>query len=157
MINTAFKNVTDERLVIDVLAPGFNKETVTVKTARVGGGEVFKVVVEGKYAGRKNKNGDPIPRLGFEKVVEDFKLVLSDDAAYGDVPLYRSRTFTSADYNLDGLVWDAKDGVIRISIPKTSLARGKLISATDNADADSTGVVTSDAVANDAADDAANN
>ena len=142
-----YKSVTDERLIIDVVAPGFGAESVVVKTAQVNGGDAFKVVVEGKYKGHTNKNGDPIPRVAFEKYVEDFKYVFSDDADYGDEPLFRSKTFNSLDYDLDKLVWSVNDGVIRISIPKTELARGQSVEAVENADADSTGITTSDAVA----------
>ena len=134
-----YKSVTDERLIIDVVAPGFGAESVVVKTAQVNGGDAFKVVVEGKYKGHTNKNGDPIPRVAFEKYVEDFKYVFSDDADYGDEPLFRSKTFNSLDYDLDKLVWSVNDGVIRISIPKTELARGQSVEAVENADADSTG------------------
>ncbi len=142
-----YKSVTDERLIIDVVAPGFGAESVVVKTAQVNGGDTFKVVVEGKYKGHTNKNGDPIPRVAFEKYVEDFKYVFSDDADYGDEPLFRSKTFNSLDYDLDKLVWSVNNGVIRISIPKTELARGQSVEAVENADADSTGITTSDAVA----------
>lgn len=142
-----FKSVSDERLVIDVLAPGFGKEAVNVKTARVNGGEAFKVIVEGHYISHKNKAGEKIPKLGFEKHVSDFKYVFSDDADFGDEVLFQSRTFTSKDYNLDKLTWSVADGVVRISIPKTDLARGKAIKAVDNADAESTGVPDTDAIA----------
>ena len=142
-----YKSVTDERLIIDVVAAGFGKDAITVKTARVNGGEAFKVTVEGKYKGHVNKDGAPIPRVAFEKYVEDFKYTFSDDTEFADETLFRSKTFTSKDYDLDKLVWSVKDGVIRISIPKTDLARGKAIEAVDNADKDSTGVPISDAVA----------
>ena len=144
-----YKCVTDERLIIDVVAPGFNEDSVTVKTARVNGGEAFKVVVEGHYTGRTNKAGEAIPRVAFEKYVTDIKYVFSDDTDFGD-ELFRSSTFTSKDYDLDKLAWDAKDGVIRISIPKTAVARGTEVKASKNADADSTGTAKSDAVAADA-------
>lgn len=140
-------NEEDERFVFDVIAPGFSKDSITVKTAQVNGGDTFKLVVEGKYKGHTNKNGDPIPRVAFEKYVEDFKYVFSDDADYGDEPLFRSKTFNSLDYDLDKLVWSVNNGVIRISIPKTELARGQSVEAVENADADSTGITTSDAVA----------
>jgi len=140
-----FKSVTDERLILDVVAPGFGADSIVVKTARVNGGEAFKVTVEGHYVGRANKAGDPVPRVAFEKYVEDFKYVFSDDTDFGD-ELFRSHTFTSKDYDLDKLVWDVKDGVIRISIPKTAIARGAEVKAVKNADADSTGVPKSDAV-----------
>ena len=140
-----YKSVTDERLILDVVAPGYNADSVVVKTARVNGGEAFKVTVEGHYAGRTNKAGEAIPRVAFEKYVEDFKYTFSDDTEFGD-ELFRSHTFTSKDYDLDKLIWDVKDGVIRISIPKTSIARGTEVKASKNADADSTGVSKTDAV-----------
>ena len=141
-----YKVVTDERLVIDVIAPGFGKDAITVKTARVNGGEAFKIVVEGHYIGHKNKAGEPIPRVAYEKYVEDFKYVFSDDTDFGD-ELFRSSTFTSKDYDLDKLVYSVNDGVIRVSIPKTTLARGTEVKAVQNADADSTGIPKTDAVA----------
>ena len=149
MDKMVFKSVTDERLVIDVVVPGFNKDTLTVKTARVNGGEAFKVSVKGKYKGHTNKDGAPIPRVAFEKYVEDVDLTFSDDTDFGDT-LFRSKTFTSKDYDLDGLKFSVTDGVCRISIPKTDVARGTAVAACENADADSTGVEASDAVAKDA-------
>ena len=145
MMKDVFKSVTDERLILDFVVPGYNADSITVKTARVNGGEAFKVIVEGKYKGRTNKDGNPIPRVAFEKYVEDVKFVLSDNTDFGE-ELFRSSTFTSKDYDLDKLVWDAKDGVVRVSIPKTTIARGTEVKASKNADADSTGIATSDAV-----------
>ena len=145
-MENVFKAVTDERLIVDFVVPGFGKDAITVKTARVNGGEAFKITVEGKYKGHVNKDGAPIPRVAFEKYVEDFNYTLSDDDNYGD-ELFRSRTFNTKDYDLDKLVWSVKDGVVRVSVPKTALACGKTIEAVDNADKDSTGVPTSDAVA----------
>ena len=144
MDKQVFKSVSDERLVIDILAAGYSKDAITVKTAKVNGGENFKVVVEGKYVARKNKDGAAIPKLGYEKYVQDFKYVFSDDSDFGD-ELFRSRTFNTLDYDLGKLAWDAKDGVIRISIPKTKDAKGEVVKAVANADADSTGVIISDA------------
>ena len=144
MKNETFKSVTDERLVIDITAVGFNRDTVTVKACRVNGGKAFKLVIEGKYKGRTNINGVPVPKLAFEKEVKDFKITLSDDTNFGDC-LFCSKTFTSEDYDLDAMVYDVRDGVIRLSIPKTTLARGKVVSPSNNADEASTGVITSDA------------
>lgn len=142
-----FKSVSDERLVIDIVAPGFNKDMVTVKTALLNNGEIFKVVVEGIYKPHTNKDGKEVPALGFEKFVEDFKyaFVDADADAYdieklGDDRLFKSHTFFSADYELDKLKWSVTDGVIRVSIPKTAKAIGKAVDAVDNADADSSGV-----------------
>ena len=146
-MRNAIKSVTDERLILDIVAPGFNKDSVVVKTSKVNGGEAFKITVEGKYKGRKNADGKPIPRVAFEKYVEDFKYTFSDNTDFGDEALFKSQTFTSKDYELDKLAWDITDGVIRISIPKTAIACGTAVEASDNADADSSGVPTSDAVA----------
>ena len=142
-----YKSVTDERLIIDVVAPGFGAESVVVKTAQVNGGDTFKVVVEGKYKGHTNKNGDPIPRVAFEKYVEDFKIVITENSDFFDNIDNNFIDFNVADYDLDKLVWSVNNGVIRISIPKTELARGQSVEAVENADADSTGITTSDAVA----------
>ena len=145
-MKTVFKSVTDERLVLDILAPGFDSNSVEVKTAKTNGGEAFKIIVQGKYAGRKNKDGAPIPRVAYEKYVEDFKYVFSDDTTYGE-ELFRSKTFTSKDYDLDKLCFDVTNGVVRISVPKTDLARGSVVKASTNADAASSGVAKSDTVA----------
>ena len=142
-----YKSVTDERLIIDVVAPGFGAESVVVKTAQVNGGDTFKLVVEGKYKGHTNKNGDPIPRVAFEKYVEDFKIVITENSDFFDNIDNNFIGFNVADYDLDKLVWSVNNGVIRISIPKTELARGQSVEAVENADADSTGITTSDAVA----------
>lgn len=147
-----YKSITDERLILDVVAPGYDADSVVVKTARVNGGDAFKVTVEGKYAGRTNKDGEKIPRVAFEKYVEDFKYTFSDDTEFGD-ELFHSHTFTSKDYDLDKLTWDVRNGVIRISIPKTSLAKGTEVKASKNADADSSGIKASDAVASAASED----
>ena len=132
-------NEEDERFVFDVIAPGFSKDSITVKTAQVNGGDTFKLVVEGKYKGYTNKNGDPIPRVAFEKYVEDFKIVINENSDFFDNIDNNFIDFNVADYDLDKLVWSVNNGVIRISIPKTSEAKGKVIEAVENADADSTG------------------
>ena len=132
-------NEEDERFVFDVIAPGFSKDSITVKTAMVNGGDTFKLVVEGKYKGHTNKNGDPIPRVAFEKYVEDFKIVITENSDFFDNIDNNFIDFNVADYDLDKLVWSVNNGVIRISIPKTSEAKGKVIEAVENADADSTG------------------
>ena len=140
-------NEEGERIVFEVIAPGFRKDSITVKTAQVNGGDTFKVVVEGKYKGHTNKNGDPIPRVAFEKYVEDFKIVITENSDFFDNIDNNFIDFNVADYDLDKLVWSVNNGVIRISIPKTELARGQSVEAVENADADSTGITTSDAVA----------
>lgn len=143
-----FKSVSDERLVIDVVAPGFSKDSVTVKTAKVNGGENFKVVVEGTVKARTNKKGEKVPALAFDKYLENFKYSFSDNTEFANDDLFRGKEtpFVSKDYDLDDLKWSVDNGVIRISIPKTKLARGVEVQPVANADADSTGVVVSDAV-----------
>lgn len=144
-----FKSVSDERLVIDVVAPGFSKDSVVVKTAKVNGGENFKVIVEGTVKARTNKDGEKVPALAFDKHLQDFRYSFSDNTEFANDELFRgSETpFVSKDYDLDNLKWSVADGVIRISIPKTTLAKGVEVKPVENADADSTGVPASDAVA----------
>lgn len=146
-----FKSVTDERLVIDVVAPGFSKDSVVVKTAKVNGGENFKVIVEGTVKARTNKKGEKVPALAFFKHLQDFRYTFSDNTEFANDDLFRGveTPFISKDYDLDDLKWSVADGVIRISIPKTAIAKGVEVKAVENADADSTGVSNSDA-ANDA-------
>lgn len=148
-----FKSVSDERLVIDVVAPGFSKDGITVKTAKVNGGENFKIIVEGVVKARTNSAGEKIPALAFDKHLQNFRYTFSDNTEFANDDLFRgSETpFVSKDYDLDDLKWSVADGVIRISVPKTKLAKGVAVKAVANADADSSGVVVSDAVDTDAA------
>lgn len=141
MMKDVYKCVTDERLVLDFVMVGFKPEDVTVKTARVNGGNAFKITVEGHRSARKNTNGIDVPCVASDKYLPaDVKFVVSDDTDFGD-ELFRSKTFNSLDYELDKLVWSISNGILRISIPKTELARGTEVKPVDNADADSSGVI----------------
>lgn len=131
------KNISDERFVCDVIAPGFGKDDITVKSAKVDGGQKIKITVAGKYARNKNKAGTPVPRFGFEKVVDDFSVNIA--GADGNFDFDKLNV---EDYDLDKLTWSVKNGVVRISVPKTTLAKGTPVTAADNADADSSGDTT---------------
>lgn len=156
-IANVFKSVSDERLVIDVVAPGFDASMVTVKTALLAGGKIFKVVVAGEYAGRKNKSGDDVPALASDKYIDDFKYEFADideelcidTCKVADDKLFKSSTFFTVDYELDKIKWSVTNGIIRISIPKKQAAVGVEIKPSDNADADSTGVKKVDTPAKD--------
>ena len=50
-----FKSQSDERVVIDILCPGFSSEDVKVKVAKLNNGDIFKLVVTGTKSARKNK------------------------------------------------------------------------------------------------------
>ena len=143
------KSFSDERFVCDIIAPGFGKDGITVKYAKVDGGDKIKITVAGKYARNKNADGTVIPRLGFEKLVEDFSVnIAGENGNFG----YNINT---KDYDLDNLTWSMANGVIRVSVPKTELAKGATVNASDNADATSTGdatLATADSTADSTAD-----
>lgn len=146
-----FKSQSDERVVIDILCPGFSSEDVKVKVAKLNNGDIFKLVVTGTKSARKNKNGDDIPELASDHHISDFKYEFADigstdvdlERIAGD-KLYKSSTFFTVDYELDNLKWSVTNGILRISIPKVEKARGVEIESCDNADEDSTGVVSED-------------
>jgi HSP20 family molecular chaperone IbpA len=112
-----FKSITDTRLIIDVVAPGYAKEDIKVSKAVINGGKKFVLTVKGKYVRPTGATGKAVPRLAYDKVIDEkfketFELPLEDD------------------YDLDGIAWDVRNGVIRISVPKTTLATGKEVAAT---------------------------
>jgi HSP20 family molecular chaperone IbpA len=113
-----FKSITDTRLVIDVVAPGYAKEDIKVSKAVTNGGRKFVLTVKGKYNRPTGATGKLVPRLAFDKVIDEkfketFELPLEDD------------------YDLDGIAWDVRNGIIRVSVPKTALATGKDVAATE--------------------------
>lgn len=124
--------VTDSRLVIDAVVPGFGKDDIVVRSAVVDGGDTFVIKVKGTYARKTNKDGKAIAKLGFEKRVEDFKFEISsaDGSFSGD-------KLATGDYDLDTLAYSVDKGVLRITVDKTAAAIGEVIEASDNVDADS--------------------
>lgn len=124
-----YTSVTDERMVADIVAPGYGADDITVKTAKVSdgnGGKKVLIKVEGKYSRPTGKTGKLVPRFAFDKVVGDgFKEVIDDDR------------LTDGDFDTDGIKYSVKNGVVRISIPKTAEATGKVLTAS----ADANGIV----------------
>lgn len=118
-----FKSTTDTRLVIDVVAAGYAKDDIKVSKAIINGGKRFVLTVKGKYVRPTGATGKLVPRLAYDKVIDEkfketFELPLEDD------------------FDLDKIAWDVRNGVIRISIPKTALATGKDVAAsTENVNA----------------------
>lgn len=117
-----FESVTGERKVIDILMPGYNEDMVTV-TSAIKGEEDFVITVKGKYQRPRGKTDKLVKRFGYDKVLHNsgedtFKNVF-------DFPCEKS------DYDVDSLVWTVKDGVMRISIPKTAKAIGKEVKPLD--------------------------
>jgi HSP20 family molecular chaperone IbpA len=139
---SSYKSVTDSRMVIDVVAPGYGPEDITVKAAKTSDGngkKVFSLKVEGKYVRPTGAHDKLVPRFAYDKVVGDgFKEVITDDR------------FNDGDYDTANIKYAVKNGVIRISIPKTADAIGtKLTATTDNINAVATSDDdTDDAVAN---------
>lgn len=110
----SYKSKTDSRLVIDIVAAGYAKEDIKVTSAIINGGKNFVLTVRGKYVRPTGATGKAVPRLGYDKVIDErFKETF-------ELPLEN-------DYNLDKILWDVRNGVIRISVPKTELAAGKEI------------------------------
>jgi len=109
-----FKSVTDSRLVIDIPAAGYGKDDIAVSTALRDQGETFILTVKGKYKRPTGATGKLVPRLAYDKVIDEkFKVTETFD--------------TACDYNLEALKWSVKNGVIRISIPKNEEAIGKKV------------------------------
>jgi HSP20 family molecular chaperone IbpA len=105
-------------MVIDIVAAGYGKEDITVATALKDGGKHFLLTVKGKYTRPTGATGKAVPRFGYDKVIDEkFKVVQ-------ELPLEN-------DYNLDAIKWGVRNGVIRISIPKTPAAVGKAVAAFD--------------------------
>ena len=130
MVNV-YKSVTDSRVVVDVVMPGYSKDMVTVKTAKVSdgnGGKKFVLKVEGTYVRPTGKTGKAVPRFAYDKVIDDcFKINPLDEAG---VEL-------NDDYDVTKVKYTVKNGVMRISIPKTVDAIGNKLAAiadTDNVD-----------------------
>lgn len=121
--------VTDSRLVVDILVPGFDSDDITVRSAVVNGGETFVIKVAGKYARRTNGNGEVIAKLGFEKRVSDFKFEISaDDGSFAGDKL------STGDYDLSTLAYSVDKGVLRITVNKTAAAMGEIVKPSDNVD-----------------------
>ena len=106
---------TDDRLIIDIAAPGYGAEDVKVNKKLVNDGKDAILVVKGAYVRPVGRTGKVVPRFAFDKVVTpEFKL---------EFP------FDKAEYNYDAVAFAVKNGVVRISVPKTAAARGEKITA----------------------------
>ena len=121
---SSYKSVTDSRMVVDIVAPGYGPEDITVKAAKTSDGngkKVFSLKVEGKYVRPTGAHDKLVPRFA-----------------------------NDGDYDTANIKYAVKNGVIRISIPKTADAIGtKLTATTDNINAVATSDDdTDDAVAN---------
>lgn len=114
------RSYTDSRAVFDVVAPGFSD--FKVRVAFTDGGDTAKIIVTGTHAFSKDPD-DPTKDsyLGYESILKDdpnLKVTITSDEFY---------RLNSGDFDFDGLRWKAKDGVVRIVLPKTSLARGTAV------------------------------
>src|SRR5574344_368004 len=120
-----YTSVTDERMVADVVAPGYGADDITVKTAKVSdgnGGKKVLIKVEGQYNRPTAKTGKLVPRFPFDKVVGDGFQEVIDDAR-----------LTDGDFDTDGIKYSVKNGGVRISIPKTAEATGNVLTASADA------------------------
>jgi HSP20 family molecular chaperone IbpA len=106
-----YESNTESRKIIDLAIPGFAKEDVKVSTAVQNGGEDFVIKVKGTYSRPLGATGKKVPLFAFDKVVDqNFSWKVTYD--------------TGLDYDFYNLTWDLKNGVLRISVPKTPEAIG---------------------------------
>ena len=116
-----FRSYTDSRAVFDVVAPGYSD--FSVKVAFTDGGDTVKIIVRGKHKFSKDPDDATTDsHLAYESVInEDLKVLISSDDFI---------RLNSGDFDFDGLRWKAENGVVRIVIPKTKLARGTAVEET---------------------------
>lgn len=111
----SYTSKTDERFIVDVAAPGYGADDITVAKKLVNDGRDAILVVKGSYVRPRGRTDKVVPRLAFDKNVDDsFKLEFG---------------FDKAEYNYDEVAYAVKNGVLRISVPKTAAARGEKITA----------------------------
>ena len=109
---TNYKSTTDSRLVIDVIAPGFKPENITLSKKTINDGKNVILVVKGKYVRPRGATDKAVPRFAYDKVVPaSFK---------EEFPI-------AGDFNVDAVMYKVADGVIRITVPKTAAAIGATI------------------------------
>ena len=116
-----FRSYTDSRAVFDVVAPGYSD--FSVKVAFTDGGDTAKIIVRGKHKFSKDPDDATTDsHLAYESVInEDLKVLISSDDFI---------RLNSGDFDFDGLRWKAENGIVRIVIPKTKLARGTAVEET---------------------------
>lgn len=116
-----YRSYTDSRAIFDVVAPGY--KDISVKVAFTDGGDTAKIIVKGTHAFSKDPD-DPETEshLAYEGVIgKDFKAVISSDDFC---------RLNSGDFDFDALRWKAADGIIRVVLPKTKMARGTAVEQT---------------------------
>lgn len=111
------RSYTDSRAVFDVVAPGYND--FKVKVAFTDGGDTAKIIVNGTHVFSKDPD-DPTKdsHLAYESFLEDranLKVTITSDEFV---------RLNSGDFDFDAIRWKAKDGIVRIVVPKTVIARG---------------------------------
>lgn len=109
----AFQSKTGDRLIIDISAAGYNAETVKLNKKLVNDGKDAVLVVKGAYVRPRGATDKVVPKFAFDKeITPEFKL---------EFP------FDKAEYDYSKVAYTVKDGVVRISVPKTAAARGETI------------------------------
>ena len=104
---------TDDRLIIDVAAPGYAADDVKVSKKLVNDGKDAILVVKGSYTRPRGRTDKVVPRFALDKTIADsFKL---------EFP------FDKAEYDYAAVAFEMKNGRLRISVPKTAAARGEVI------------------------------
>ena len=125
----------DAKAKMEKTLEGIKNEMNTIRTGRASAAMFDKVRVD--YYGQKS----PLNQVAQISIPEARTVVISpfDKSLISDI----EKAILVADLGLN----PSNDGkVIRISIPKTTIARGTEVKASKNADADSTGVAKTDAV-----------
>lgn len=116
-----YESTTGSRLIMQANVAGFNADMIKVEKAVKDGGNIFELVVKGKYQRPHGETGKLVPRFALDK------------ARYqdGDEKFKITRTLPIAkDFDLDAIEWGVADGVLTIIVPKTALAIGTKIEAT---------------------------
>lgn len=115
-----YTSKTDKDFIVDVVAPGYGKEDVAVLTYREGGegpDGIDMIRVKGEYVRPTGETGKLVPRFAWDKCVpEKIKL---------DVAVPEK-------FNVNGLKWSMKNGVLRIRVPLHAWAVGKKVEPVEN-------------------------
>jgi hypothetical protein len=116
-----YRSYTDSRAVFDVVAPGYSE--FGVKVAFTDGGETAKIIVNGVHKFSKDPdNPEKVSKLAYEGAIDEtFKVTITSDDFV---------RLNSGDFDFDALRWKAENGVVRIVLPKTAVARGSAVEET---------------------------
>lgn len=119
MVNK-FITETKSRLIIDVVAPGFGADDIKVSKRVTDGGLTTTIAVSGKYVRPTGATDKVVPKFGYDKQIDKtFSL---------SVPI------EGEDYVIEDVKYAVKNGIVRISVPKTAAAIGTVIAPLSDGD-----------------------